>query len=200
MLLKVSSSNQIKLKEQKIILGIDPGSNVLGYAFLQVIGRKTPKIVSMGVLDMRKMENHSQKLTHIFEELQKLVKLYEPTHAAIEAPFYGKDAQAMLKLGRAMGVAMVAIAQATGLEVEEYSPRSIKKAVTGKGNASKEQVLRMLPHVVEGEINVKLLDASDALGVAFCHHIQTQGLGLGKKKHKDWSSFLNANPNRKANL
>lgn len=187
------------MEKQKIILGIDPGSNVLGYAFLQVIGRKKPKIISMGVLDMRKLANHSQKLAHIFVELQKLIKIYEPTHAAIEAPFYGKDIQAMLKLGRAMGVAMVA-ASTTGLEVEEYSPRSIKKAVTGKGNASKEQVLRMLPHVVEGEMNVEFMDASDALGVAFCHHIQTQGLALGKKKHNDWSSFLKDNPGRKAKL
>ncbi len=186
------------MEKPKIILGVDPGSNVLGYAFLQVIGKKKPRIIAMGVLDMRKMDNHSQKLAHIFKELQKLVRLYQPTAAAIEAPFYGKNAQAMLKLGRAMGVAMVAITDITGLEVEEYSPRSIKKAVTGSGNASKEQILRMLPHIVEGKIAAEFLDASDALGIAFCHHIQTQGMPIGKKKHNSWDSFLKENPNRKA--
>ena len=185
------------MEKPKIILGVDPGSNVLGYAFLQVIGKKKPKLITMGVLDMHKLETHSHKLAHIFIEVQKLVKLYEPTQAAIEAPFYGKDAQAMLKLGRAMGVAMVAVSQ-TGLEVEEYSPRSIKKAVTGNGDASKEQVLRMLPHVIEGKVEPKFLDASDAVGVAFCHHIQTQGLGLGKKRYNDWGAFLKDNPNKRA--
>ena len=186
-------------QKPKIILGVDPGSNVLGYAFIQVIGKKKPRIISMGVLDMRQYENHSQKLAHIFKELQKLIQLYTPTEAAIEAPFYGKNVQSMLKLGRAQGVAMVAIAD-KGLLVEEYSPRSIKKAVTGNGNASKEQVARMLPHVLDGSIDTQTLDATDALGVAFCHHIQTQGLGLGKKRYKDWGSFLKDNPDKRAPL
>ncbi len=186
-------------EKQKIILGIDPGSNLLGYAFIQVIGKKKPKIISMGALDMRKYDNHSQKLAHIFKELQKLIKIYEPTDAAIEAPFFGKNVQSMLKLGRAQGVAMVAVSE-TGLEVEEYSPKTVKRAVTGNGNASKEQVARMLPHIMEGKIDTKSEDATDALGVAFCHHIQIQGLGTGKKKHKDWSSFLKDNPGRKAKL
>lgn len=186
-------------KEPKIILGVDPGSNILGYAFIQVIGKKRPRLVSMGILDMRQYDNHGEKLAHIFTELQKLIKLYQPTTAAIEAPFYGKNVQSMLKLGRAQGVAMVAIAE-KGISVEEYSPRSIKKAVTGKGNASKEQVASMLPHVVEGNINGATLDATDALGVAFCHHIQTQGVALGQKKYNDWSSFIKDNPNKKAKL
>ena len=180
-------------------MGIDPGSNILGYAFIQVIGKNKPKIISMGILDMRKYENHSQKLAHIFTELQKLIVLYEPNDAAIEAPFYGKNVQSMLKLGRAQGVAMVAISE-KGLLVEEYSPKSVKKAVTGNGNASKEQVARMFPHIIDGEIDFSKLDATDALGVAFCHHIQTQGLELGQKKHKDWGSFLKENPQRKAKL
>jgi len=185
------------LKQPKIILGIDPGSNVLGYAFLQIVHKKQPKVVRMDVLDMRKMKKQADKLAFIFNELQKLIKLYEPTSAAIEAPFYGKDVQAMLKLGRAMGAAMVAVAN-SGLDVEEYSPRSIKKAVTGKGNASKQQLAKMLPHVVRGEIDTQFLDATDALGVAFCHHIQSKGLGLGKKKYSGWDAFLKDNPNRKA--
>lgn len=181
----------------KIILGIDPGSNILGYAFIQVVGKKKPRIITMGTLDMRNYSNHGQKLAHIFTELQKLIVLYEPTEAGIEAPFYGKNVQSMLKLGRAQGVAMVAVAE-KGITIEEYSPRSVKKAVTGNGNASKEQIARMLPHVLDGQIDMKVLDATDALGVAFCHHIQTQGLGLGQKKYNGWDSFLKDNPNRKA--
>jgi crossover junction endodeoxyribonuclease RuvC len=186
-------------KRAKIILGIDPGSNLLGYAFIKVADKNKPRIITMGTLDMRKYDNHSQKLAHIFTELQKLIALYEPTDAAIEAPFYGKNVQSMLKLGRAQGVAMVAISE-KGLVVEEYSPKSVKKAVTGNGNASKEQVARMFPHIIDGEINCNNLDATDALGVAFCHHIQTQGLKLGQKKHNDWGSFLKDNPQRKAKL
>lgn len=185
------------MSKPQVILGIDPGSNILGYAFMQVPPKGKPRAITMGILDMRKFDSQGQKLQFIFEELQKLIKIYEPTQASIEAPFYGKDVQAMLKLGRAQGVAMVAVA-CSGLAIEEYSPRSIKKAVTGNGNASKEQVARMLPHIIEGEINPKYMDSSDALGVAFCHYIQTKGVGLGNKKHKDWGSFLKDNPNRKA--
>lgn len=186
-------------KAPKIILGIDPGSNILGYAFIQVIGKGKPRLVSMGVLDMRKQKSQSEKLAYIFTELQRLIQIYEPTDASIEAPFYGKNVQAMLKLGRAQGVAIVAIAE-RGIAVEEYSPRSIKRAVTGKGSASKDQVASMLPHVIEGDITGQPLDATDALGVAFCHHIQTQGLPLGQKKYSNWDSFLKDNPNKRAKL
>ena len=181
----------------KIILGIDPGSNLLGYAFLQIpADRKEPNVVSMGTLDMRGQEDHLGKLKQIFEELTALIKIYEPTEAAVEAPFYGKDAQAMLKLGRAQGVAMIAAATC-GLSVVEYSPRSIKKAVTGKGNATKDQVAKMLPHLVKGNIDYKYIDASDALGVAFCHYLQSKSNGLGEKKFSDWSSFVKSNPDKK---
>lgn len=183
----------------KIILGIDPGSNLLGYAFIQVIGKKKPRLITMGVLDMRSQNSQAAKLAYIFTELQKLIQLYEPTDASIEAPFYGKNVQSMLKLGRAQGAAIVAVAE-RGIPLEEYAPRSIKKAVTGKGAASKEQVARMLPHVIEGDISGQSLDATDALGVAFCHHIQTQGMALGQKKYSNWDSFLKDNPNKKAKL
>ena len=182
-------------EETKIILGIDPGSNLLGYAFLQVAPHyRKPVLVTMGTLDMRAQDDHLSKLKQIFEELNALVKLYAPSDAAIEAPFYGKDAQAMLKLGRAQGVAMITVAM-HGLNVTEYSPRSIKKAVTGKGGASKEQVAAMLPHLVDGDINYKYLDASDALGVAFCHYLSTSRSPIGGKKYSDWGSFLKDNPN-----
>lgn len=183
----------------KIILGIDPGSNLLGYAFIQVLGKGKPRLVAMGELDMRKKTVQAEKLSFIFTELQRLIDLYEPTSAGIEAPFYGKNVQSMLKLGRAQGVAMVAISE-RGIALEEYAPKTIKRAVTGKGNASKEQVANMLPHVIEGDLKGKSLDATDALGVAFCHHIQTQGMPLGQKKYSGWDSFLKANPNKKAKL
>ncbi len=180
---------------KKIILGIDPGSNVLGYAFLQAVGNK-PKLISMGVLDMRKFENQPQKLKFIYEELQKLIHLYEPTDAAIEAPFFGKDVQAMLKLGRAQGAAMAAVA-CKGLEIIEYSPRSVKKSVTGQGAASKEQVAAMLPHLVEGDFHHKFMDATDAVGVAYCHYIQSSSvLGKSGKKYSGWGDFVKDNPDK----
>lgn len=183
----------------KIILGVDPGTNMLGYAFLQAMGKKKPRVITMGVVDLRKKKSPEAKLAYIFEELQRLMGLYQPTDASIEAPFYGKNVQAMLKLGRAQGAAMVAIAT-QGLTLEEYAPRSVKKAVTGNGAATKEQLARMLPHVVDGEIDTQWLDATDALGVAFCHHIQTQGLPLGQKRYSGWDSFLANNPNKRAKL
>ncbi len=182
---------------KKIIVGIDPGSNVLGYAFLQTMGKRKPRLVSMGVLDMRKLDTQSQKLRFIYEELQKLLDIYEPVLAAIEDPFYGKDAQAMLKLGRAQGAAMTAMA-CRGLEVVEYSPRSIKKAVTGKGNATKAQLAGMLPHVIDGDFHHEFMDATDAVGVAFCHHLQSNSRFGGGKKYSNWDQFLKDNPNRKA--
>jgi crossover junction endodeoxyribonuclease RuvC len=181
---------------KKIVMGVDPGSNLLGYAFLQTGGQK-PKLVSMGVLDMRKFEEQTEKLKFIFEELQILIGLYEPTDAAIEAPFYGKDVQAMLKLGRAQGAAMTAMA-CNGFSVVEYSPRSIKKSVTGNGAASKEQVAAMLPHLIEGDFHHKFMDATDAVGVAYCHFLQSSSvLGSAGKKYSGWGDFLKDNPNKK---
>lgn len=183
----------------KIILGIDPGSNLLGYAFIQLIQSRKPKIIRMGALDMRSIDKHSDKLSFIYKELSKLIHLYAPSEAAIEAPFYSKNVQSMLKLGRAQGAAMLAVSNA-GIQIAEYSPKSVKKAVTGNGNAAKEQVARMFPNIIEGEIDQKVLDATDALGVAYCHYIQSKGLGPNKKKHNDWSGFLKENPGRKAKL
>jgi len=193
----------------KVIMGVDPGSNLLGYSFLRVADLATkPHVLTMGVLDMRDQENHLGKLRQIFEELSALVRLYEPTEAAIEAPFYGKDAQAMLKLGRAQGVAMIAIAT-NNISVVEYSPRSVKQAVTGNGNASKEQLAQMLPHLLTGEIAYDYIDASDAVGVAYCHYLQGRLLlsrggttvvaksnAKKSKKSTNWASFIQSNPDR----
>ena len=187
------------MAKSNIILGIDPGTNLLGYAFIQIVNDKKPRIIAMDSLDMRKIKTHAEKLAHIFNELNRLIALYTPNEAAIEAPFYGKDVQAMLKLGRSMGAAMVAIS-VNNIPLAEYSPRSIKKAVTGNGNASKEQVSRMLPHIVDGEMNTRFADSSDALGVAYCHYLQKNQRGGGSKKYIDWSSYLKDNPDSKANF
>lgn len=180
-----------------IILGIDPGSQVLGYAFLETGLRGKPRLVCMDVLDLRKTLEQSLKLHSIFEDLQRLIALYAPTQGAVEAPFYGKDPQAMLKLGRCQGVAMLCMSL-NSLEPKEYSPKEVKKAVTGKGQASKEQVAKMLPHLVDGQIVHKMYDAYDALAVAYCHYLggSQSSLGGAKKKHSDWGSFLKDNPNR----
>jgi crossover junction endodeoxyribonuclease RuvC len=181
---------------KKIIVGVDPGTNILGYAFMQ-ISEKKPKLISMGVLDMRKLDGPTDKLFFIYAELQKLCKIYEPSQASIEAPFYGKDIQAMLKLGRAQGAAMTALAS-LGIEVTEYSPRSIKKSVTGNGNASKEQIAAMLPHLIEGDFHHKFMDATDAVGVAYCHYIQSGSVfGLQTKKYGGWNDYLKNNPEKK---
>jgi crossover junction endodeoxyribonuclease RuvC len=197
--------------QTRIILGIDPGSNILGYAFLHISpASRKPRLLSMGVLDMRKQEEQLGKLKQIYDELTDLIRLYTPTDAAIEAPFYGKDAQAMLKLGRAQGVAMIAVAS-NNIPVTEYSPRTIKKSVTGNGNASKEQVAAMLVHLVEGEIAHKYLDASDALGIAYCHFLGTGTSNSGQtktqqkknasktstsKKYTGWDAFVQENTDR----
>ncbi len=194
----------------KVIMGVDPGSNLLGYAFLQIADLATPPLLlSMGALDMRKQDDHVSKLKQIFEELTALIRLYEPTEAAVEAPFYGKDPQAMLKLGRAQGVAMTAISL-QNISVVEYSPRSVKQAVTGKGNATKEQIAEMLPHLIRGELIYKHIDASDAVGVAYCHYLQGRLLSSNMgtitpksnakkgKKSAGWASFVQNNPDRVA--
>lgn len=183
-----------KVKEEYKILGVDPGTNLLGYAILQVNGKKI-SLQTMGVLRLQSYDDHVTKLKEIFLQLQEIIETYLPTQMAVEAPFYGKNVQSMLKLGRAQGVAMAA-AITMGLDIAEYSPKSIKKSVTGNGNASKEQVAAML----EGILNIKIkdgpLDATDALGAAVTHFNQNSGPLGGGKKYKDWGSFLKDNPGK----
>lgn len=180
----------------KKILGIDPGTNILGYAILQVDG-KALSIQTIGVLKLQKFEDHQTKLKEIFLQLQEIIETYLPTSMAIEAPFFGKNVQSMLKLGRAQGVSMAA-AMTMGLDICEYSPKKIKLAVTGNGNASKEQVSAMLDQILKVKINSKFLDSTDALAVALCHHYQSETTS-GTKKYKDWGSFIKNNPSRKLN-
>ena len=177
------------------ILGVDPGTNVTGYAVIEVKG-KTTKVVTYGVFKLSKFGDHQTKLKEIYLQLQDVIESYLPKELAIEAPFHGKNVQSMLKLGRAQGVAMAA-AMTMGLDIYEYSPKKIKLAVTGSGNASKEQVHAMLENRMRIKIDKKFLDASDALATALCHYQQKGVLKTGGKSYKNWDSFIKANPDRK---
>jgi crossover junction endodeoxyribonuclease RuvC len=173
--------------EARRIIGIDPGTNILGYAVIEVVNKEI-RILGIDVLKMQKTDDHPAKLKEIFENIQKIVAHFKPTEMALEAPFFGKNVQAMLKLGRAQGVAMAAGLTA-GLSINEYSPKKVKQSVTGNGNATKEQVAAMLSQTFKKNIETEYLDATDALGVAVCHYYQTN-LNFGGAKFKDWKDFI----------
>lgn len=181
-------------KEKYRILGVDPGSNVLGYAILEVNGQATRAVV-FDVISMSRLGDHHQKLRHIFEELQKVIEQHKPDQMAVEAPFYGKNVQSMLKLGRAQGVA-IAAAITKNLSITEYSPKKIKQSVTGNGNASKEQVAAMLRHTLGINLDEARLDATDALATALCHFYQSKKLPGTGKSYSNWEAFLKDNPDR----
>jgi crossover junction endodeoxyribonuclease RuvC len=178
------------------LLGIDPGTNVLGYAVVGVENRQL-SLVALGVVTMQHLEEQQQKLQKIFEDLQALIRRYAPSEMAIEAPFYAKNVQSMLKLGRAQGVA-IAAAMTAGVGITEYSPKKIKQSVTGNGNASKEQVAAMLETIFKAKIEEKYLDATDALATAVCHFYQSRPLtgGGGGKHFKDWAAYVKGNPQK----
>lgn len=180
---------------ERIIMGIDPGTNVMGYGVLGINGKK-PEVVVMGVIQLSKFESHYKRLSRIFERVTGLVEQYLPDEVAIEAPFFGKNVQSMLKLGRAQGVAMAA-ALSRDIPISEYAPLSIKQAVTGNGGASKEQVANMLRHIlrIPEENMPKLLDATDALAAALTHFYET-GKPKLEKGAKSWAEFLKNNPDR----
>lgn len=178
------------IKEQ-IILGLDPGTNVMGYGLIKVTGQKL-SLLQFGVIHLKKYETHELKLKKIFERVLSIIDEYHPDEVALEAPFFGKNVQSMLKLGRAQGVAMSA-ALYRDIPITEYAPKKVKMSVTGNGNASKEQVAAMLKQLLKFEEIPKLLDATDALGVAICHHFQG---GEQKKGPSSWKAFLTENPER----
>ncbi len=178
----------------KIILGIDPGTNVMGYGILHV-SNKQLILVSAGVIELNKVSGHHLKLQKIFERTIGLIDAYKPDELAVEAPFYGKNVQSMLKLGRAQGVA-IAAALSRSMPVFEYSPKTIKQAVTGNGNASKEQVSAMLKTLLNFSESPKYLDATDGLAAAVCHHLQTANPDLKNKPGRGWKAFLTQNPGR----
>ncbi len=177
----------------KIILGIDPGTTVMGYGLIRLKGNNM-ELVTLGVLHLHKLDGHSLKLKRIFEKTLSLIDEYHPDDLAIEAPFFGKNIQSMLKLGRAQGVAMAAGLYRT-IPIFEYSPKKIKQAITGNGNASKEQVALMLQTLLALRELPDYLDATDGLAAAVCHHFQNKNIG-GKKIAGGWKAFLSANPDR----
>ena len=182
----------------KIILGIDPGTTVLGFALLDATAERDVKsrsnILEMGIFRLSKIKDHADKLKAIFEKTLQIIETHQPQILAIEAPFYGKNPQSMLKLGRAQGV-VIAAAMYKGLEVFEYSPRKIKQSITGNGNASKEQVAAMLQNMNLIKEKEHPLDATDALAVAVCHHLQNRITTAGQK-FSGWESFITKNQNR----
>jgi crossover junction endodeoxyribonuclease RuvC len=182
--------------KERIILGIDPGTAVMGYGLIKEIGSKI-ELISLGVVKMDKIDDHMLKLQRIFEKTVALIDNYKPDCLAIEAPFYGKNIQVMLKLGRAQGVAMAA-ALSRNIEVTEYAPRKIKMAITGNGNAAKEQVAAMLQNLLKFSETPDFLDATDGLAVAVCHSFQKTitAKGGSKKSYSGWDTFVKENAKR----
>lgn len=177
----------------KTILGIDPGSNIMGYGVLKIIKNKA-NIVALGVVKTSGFSGHYQKLSHIFERTLYLVDQYKPDETALEAPFFGKNVQSMLKLGRAQGVAMAASLY-RGVPIFEYAPLRIKQAITGNGSASKEQVAYFLKQMFGLEITPTELDATDGLAAAVCHYLQMKS-PVSEQSFKNWSDFVSKNPGR----
>lgn len=196
--------------EGKTIIGIDPGTNILGYGIIRIREGEAECVV-LGVVKLGKYRNRYQKLKHIFERVSALVKEYKPDEMALEAPFYGENVQSMLKLGRAQGVAMAA-ALTQDIPVFEYAPRRIKQSITGEGAASKEQVAALLQKILEVDTTGKEMDATDGLAVALCHYyVRSSPLGMTDDdeektnpvvpsgnggKGASWASYIHKNPNK----
>ncbi|WP_247235035.1 crossover junction endodeoxyribonuclease RuvC [Telluribacter sp. SYSU D00476] len=186
---------------EKIIIGVDPGTQVTGYGVIMIKNQQI-SLVQYGVIHLSKYSTHELKLKKIFERISQLIDEYLPDEMAIEDPFFGKNAQSMLKLGRAQGVAMAA-ALSRGIPIVEYSPKKIKQSVTGNGNATKEQVAYMLENILKMELSREFMDATDGIAIAICHHYHATapasigGGGSGKKAKKGgWGAFINENPER----
>lgn len=179
---------------ERIILGIDPGTTVLGYGIIKENAKQT-KLISMGIVKLGHLSNQALKLQQIFKKVEALIKNYHPDCMALEAPFYGKNIQVMLKLGRAQGVAMAA-ALAHDIPIFEYAPRKIKQSVTGNGSATKEQVSEMLKKLLKFEESPQFLDATDGLAVALCHSFQKTTANHDEQSYSGWQAFIKANPNK----
>ena len=176
--------------DEKIILGIDPGTSLMGFGLIKVKDKKM-SLILMNELNLTKYKDHYLKLKLIFERTISLIESYNPDEIAIEAPFYGKNIQSMLKLGRAQGVAMAA-GLVREIPIQEYSPKKIKMSITGNGNASKEQVAKMLQSLLKIEKLPKNLDSTDGLAAAVCHFYNSQN-SFGEKKYSGWTSFVKNN-------
>ena len=184
-----------KKSYQRVIIGVDPGTNVMGYGILGVNGKK-PEMIALGIIQLSKFESHYMRLHRIYDRILSLVEQYCPDEMAIEAPFFGKNVQSMLKLGRAQGVAMAA-ALARDVPITEYEPRKIKMAITGNGGSSKEQVREMLKRIlnISEEQLLPQLDSTDALAAALCHFYETSRPQF-QGGCKSWKEFVAKNPGR----
>lgn len=181
---------------EKIILGIDPGTNMMGYGLLKVSGNRA-EMMAMGVIDMRKQSDPYLRLGYIFERVTGIINEFLPDEMAIEAPFFGKNVQSMLKLGRAQGVA-IAAAIHRDIPIHEYAPLKIKMAITGNGSASKEQVAGMLQRLLNLKTDdmPQFMDATDALGAAYCHFMQASRPDTGARHYSSWKDFAQKNEKR----
>lgn len=181
--------------KERIILGIDPGTSVMGYGIILCQGKKM-SLICMGVIRLSKYPDHAVKMKKIFDRVSQLIEEYNPDELAIEAPFFGKNVQSMLKLGRAQGVS-IAAALRYDMAYVEYAPRKIKQSITGNGNAAKEQVAALLQSTlsIPKEDMPKDLDATDGLAAAVCHFYQSSSK-IGGKSYSSWKSFINENPSK----
>ncbi|MFK7750688.1 MAG: crossover junction endodeoxyribonuclease RuvC [Kordia sp.] len=181
------------MQTEKIILGIDPGTTIMGFGLIKVVGKKM-HFLQLNELQLQKYKDHYLKLKLIFERTVELIDTYNPDEIAIEAPFFGKNVQSMLKLGRAQGVAMAA-GLSREIPITEYAPKKIKMAITGNGNASKEQVARMLQSLLNLKTLPKNLDSTDGLAAAVCHFYNSGRVEVGKN-YSGWASFVKQNEKR----
>jgi crossover junction endodeoxyribonuclease RuvC len=182
-----------KNNKERVILGIDPGTSITGYGLIKTVG-PDPELITIGSIDLSKFDDHYLKIKHIFDRTVGIIEQYHPDELAIEAPFYGKNVQSMLKLGRAQGAA-IAAALTYSIPIFEYAPRKIKMSITGRGSASKEQVASMLMQILKfNKLEVKL-DATDGLAAALCHFYQTNTPARGKT-FNSWKDFISKNPKR----
>jgi crossover junction endodeoxyribonuclease RuvC len=188
------------MKQDKVILGIDPGTNIMGWGAIHILGNEI-KLMGAGIISMEKLKDQPLKMKRIFEGTTDLLEQFKPDELSIEAPFFGKNVQSMLKLGRAQGIA-IAAALIRGIPIFEYSPKKIKQSVTGNGNATKEQVAAMLQKLLAIKNMPHYLDTTDALGAAMCHYFQggahavENNPGTSAKKISGWKAFLSDNPKR----
>lgn len=182
-------------EKETIILGIDPGTSIFGYGVIRVVNNKIT-LLALGSVMLSKYDDHQLKLKIIFERVTQLAETYLPDICAVEAPFYGKNVQSMLKLGRAQGVSMVAVLM-RDIPVVEYAPKKIKQAITGNGNASKESVAKMLQSICKFDKMPKNLDATDGLAAAVCHHFQGNAIASSSgSKTNSWAAFVKQNPGK----
>lgn len=183
-----------KKASKQLILGVDPGTQATGYGLVLTDGISL-ELVAIGCIRTEKFDDHYDRLQCIYDRILEIIIAYKPQILAIEAPFFGKNVQSMLKLGRAQGMA-IAAALSQKIPVQEYSPKKVKQSITGNGNAAKEQVAAMLAHILKTDVLPKQLDATDGLAVAVCHHFSSFGLNNRQKNHSGWSAFIKDNPNR----